>query len=151
MSCFTLLRLFNVYKWILIFIFFLVIDICCVKGWNVAHQIFACKEYGFTTSIMFISPVFVWVWVVLFFVVVFLFSTCSFPIYFWVSDFFCNNPFVLRSFLALLSLHCLILYCCLLVVYLFDSLIVVWIFDYFVSRNIFLQQYICLLSIDTRL
>jgi hypothetical protein len=122
MFCFTLLRLLNVCKWILILFYFLVIDTCCVKSWNVAHRIFARKEDGFTTFIMFISHVvclglycFVfcrcflvlylfislllfgfwtffaiiylyrihfmccWVCIVLLFIVVFLFSTCSFP------------------------------------------------------------------------
>jgi hypothetical protein len=81
MSCFTLLKLLNVCKWILIFIFILVIDTCYVKGWYVAHQIFAYKEDGFTTSIMFISHVVCLSLCCLLFVIVFLFSTCSFLAY----------------------------------------------------------------------
>jgi len=57
MFYFTLLKLLDVYKWILVILLFLAIDTCCVKGWEIAHQIFTCKEDKFTTFIMFISRV----------------------------------------------------------------------------------------------
>jgi hypothetical protein len=57
MSCFTLLRLLDGCSWILVFIFFLTIDTCYVKGWKIAHWIFACKKDKFTTSIVFISNI----------------------------------------------------------------------------------------------
>jgi hypothetical protein len=57
MYYFTLLRLLDVCKWILVFLLFLAIDICCVKGWEIAHRIFTRKEGEFTISIMFISRV----------------------------------------------------------------------------------------------
>ncbi len=51
MSYLTLLRLLDVCRWISVFILFLAINMCCVKGW----KIFARKEDGFIASIMFIS------------------------------------------------------------------------------------------------
>lgn len=53
MYCFTLLRLLDLCRWILVFVLFLAIDTCCVKVWKVAHRLFARKEDGFTTSIMY--------------------------------------------------------------------------------------------------
>jgi hypothetical protein len=50
MSCFTLLRFLDVCKWKLVFILFLAIDTCCVKGWKVTHQIFACKKDMFNDA-----------------------------------------------------------------------------------------------------
>jgi len=55
MSYLTLLRLLDVCRWIFVSILFLAINTCCVKGWKVAQQIFARREDGFITSIMFIS------------------------------------------------------------------------------------------------
>ncbi len=117
MSCFTSLKLLNVYKWILVFIYFLAIDTCCVKGWKVAHRILLAKRMGLLLLLCSFPTLFVWVWVVLFFVVAFLLFTCS--------------------FLVLLGLHCLVIYYCLLVFYLFISLIVVWISEFFVSLTNF--------------
>jgi hypothetical protein len=57
MSCLTLLRLLDVCMWIFIYILFLAINTCCVKGWKVTHQIFLHKKDGFTISIVFISNV----------------------------------------------------------------------------------------------
>jgi hypothetical protein len=57
MSCLTLLKLLDVCRWIFVFKLFLAIDTCCVKGWEVAHRIFARKEDGFTFFIVFISLV----------------------------------------------------------------------------------------------
>jgi hypothetical protein len=126
MFCFTLLKLLNVCKWILIFNFFPAIDTCCIKGWNVPHWIFARKEDGFTISIMFISHL------ICLGLHCFVLCRCLLILYLFISrllfgflNFFCNNLFVSRSFHALLSLHYLFFYCCLLVLYLFISLIVV--------------------------
>jgi hypothetical protein len=44
------LRLLDVCRWILVFILFVAIDTCCVKGWKIAHQIFAYKGDEFITS-----------------------------------------------------------------------------------------------------
>jgi hypothetical protein len=57
MYCLTLLRLLDVCKWIFVYILLLVIDTCCVKGWKVAHRIFARKEDEFIGSIVFIFHV----------------------------------------------------------------------------------------------
>jgi hypothetical protein len=79
MSCLTLLRFLDVCKWIFLFILFLVIDTCCVKGWEVAHWMFARKEDGFIIFIVFSFPaLLVWVCVFLFFVTIFFFFYCSF-------------------------------------------------------------------------
>jgi hypothetical protein len=151
MSYFTLLRLFNVCKWILIFILFF-------GDWHML-----CQRLKRCTPNICLQTIWVYYFYHVHFPCVclglccFVLCRCLLVFYLFISYlfmgfwFFCNNPFVLRSFLALLSLHCLLVYYYLLVVYLFISLVVVWIFDYFVSGNIVLQQYICLLSIDTRL
>jgi hypothetical protein len=57
MSCLILLKLLDVCMWIFVYTLFLMINTCCVKGWKVAHQIFAHKEDKFTAFIMFISCV----------------------------------------------------------------------------------------------
>jgi hypothetical protein len=57
MSYLTILRLLDVCMWIFVYILFLAIHTCCVKGWKVAHQIFVHKEHGFTIFIVFISCV----------------------------------------------------------------------------------------------
>jgi hypothetical protein len=44
MSFFNLLRLLDVCRWMLVFILFLAIDTCGVKGWKVAHRIFVHKK-----------------------------------------------------------------------------------------------------------
>ncbi len=53
----TLLKLLDVCMWIFVYILFLAIHTCCVKGWKVAHQIFVHKEDQIIIFIMFISRV----------------------------------------------------------------------------------------------
>jgi hypothetical protein len=94
MSYSTLLKLLDVYKWILVFILFLTIDTCCVKGWKTTHRIFAWKEDRFTFYIVFISHV-------IFGFVLLFSSCCSFPacclgffFFLFLWTFICNNPLV---------------------------------------------------------
>jgi len=145
MSCFTLLRLLNVCMWILVFmLFFGDWHMLCQRLKSCTPNI--CLQRGM--GLLFLScsfpMLFVWVCVVLFFVIVFLFSTCSFLAYclgFWFFFVFINiflqQSILSCSFPTLLGLHCLVVYCCFLVLYLLISFIVVWIFDFFVSLNIF--------------
>ncbi len=81
------------------------------------------------------------------FVVVFLFSTCSFPTcclgfqFFFVSIIiFCKNALLSCSFPTLLGLHCLVVCCCFLVVYLFISLVVVWVSDFLCFFKLFFTK-----------
>jgi hypothetical protein len=79
--------------------------------------------------------------------------SCSLLVHFsfivWVLNFFCNNLLVSHSFHVLLGLHCLVIYCCLLVFYLFISLLVVWISKFFNSLNIVFATMHLFLELDT--
>jgi hypothetical protein len=130
MSCLSLLKLLDVCKWIFVFILFLAIHTCCVKGWEVAHWIFACKKDKFTTSIMFISHI------VCFglhcstichcFLVLYLFNSClffGFPFLFIFVNISLqqSNCIMFISCVVCFSLHGSIFYCCLFILYLFNS------------------------------
>jgi hypothetical protein len=77
MSCFTLLRLLDVCKWILVYILFLVIDIVSkVKKLHTKYLL--AKRMDLLLLLCSFLVFFIWVCIVLLFVIVFLLSTCSF-------------------------------------------------------------------------
>jgi hypothetical protein len=130
MSCLTLLKLLDVCRWIYFSILFLAIDTCCVKGWEVAHRIFACKKDEFISYIVFNSHVVC-------------FGLCCFVLYHYIlvlylfdSRLLFRFPFLKKiiniflqqstcimfiSHVVYFGLCCSILYCCLLVLYFFNS------------------------------
>jgi hypothetical protein len=147
MFCFTLLKLLDVCRWILVSLFF-------YDNWYML-----CQRLKSCTSNICSQRRHIYCWYpvrfphYLFGFALFcslLLSSCSLFVHFlfvsWVFNFFvsinifCNNLLVSCSLPELLGLHYLLVCCCLLVVYLFISFVVVWVSNFFVYINIFLQQ-----------
>ncbi len=116
------------------------------------------------TSLLFLLcsflVLFVWVCVVLFFVIVFLFSICSFPTYylFGFPIFFCFHKCVFAT-IHLYHIHFPYCWDCIVLLFIVAFLFFTCSFPsllfefsiFFVSINIFLQQSICFFNMVTKI
>ncbi len=144
MFCFTLWRLFDICKWILVSILFLAVDICCVKSWKFACWIFTLKEDGFTTSIMFISHV------ACLGLRCFVIYRCLLLLYVFISCllfmfliFFNSVNICLQQFTCIMFISRVVgfaLFCCLLLFTCSFPSLLFGFSDFFTSLNIFLAK-----------
>jgi hypothetical protein len=123
------------------FYFILLINTCCVKGWNCTLNLCSQRvQIYYLYHINFLRCLFGFALFYSFhcLLVFYLFISrllSRFPIYFGYVKFFLQQStcIVIISCIVGFALFC----CCLLILYLFISFIVVWVFYFFVFVNIF--------------
>jgi len=160
MSCFTLLRLLDVCKWILVFKLLFgnwhmlcqKLKSCTPNICSQKRQVYCCYHFHFSCC--------------LFGFVLFCFLSlfsCSllvyFPLFFvWVSNFFCFYKYVFAT-IHLYHVHFPCCWVCIVLLFIvaflfftcsFPSLLFEF-FIFFVSVNIFLQQSICFFNMVTKI
>jgi hypothetical protein len=158
MFCFTVFGFLDIHRWTLVSILFF-------GNWHMLCQRlrtctpYICSQKGWVWCFYHVH-LFVWVCIVLFFVIVFLFATCSFPTYYLGFRFYFIfvNIFLQQS-TCIVFISCIVgfaLSCCLLLSSCFilvHFLCFCLDFRFFVSIYIYIYIYIstCFLSTNTRL